>query len=62
MIVGAGGLLDSLGIVNFVVTLEEKVGDAIGTSIQLLEQEMLTEGSPFRTVGALTHYIVTRRI
>jgi hypothetical protein len=44
------------------VTLEEKVGDAIGTSIQLLEPEMLTEGSPFRTIGALTHYIATRPV
>ena len=62
VIVGAGGPLDSLGIINFVVTLEEKVGDATGTSIQLLEEELLAEGSPFRTVGALTRYIATRRI
>jgi hypothetical protein len=62
VIAGAGGSLDSLGIINFVVTLEEKVGDAIGTSIQLLEPEMLTEGSPFRTIGALTHYIATRPV
>ena len=60
VIVGAGGALDSLGIINFVVALEDKVGEAIGTPIELLDLEMLTERSPFRTVGALTRYIATR--
>jgi hypothetical protein len=61
VIAGTGGPLDSLGIINFVVTLEDKVSEAIGTPIQLLDLEMLTERSPFHTVGALTRYIATRR-
>lgn len=60
VIVGADGLLDSLGIVNFVITLEEKVGEAVGAIVQLLDEDMLVEGSPFQTVGALTDYIATR--
>src|SRR4029079_11772753 len=30
VIVGPGGALDSLGLVNFVLAVEEKMGDAIG--------------------------------
>ena len=60
VIVGADGLLDSLGIVNFVITLEEKVGEAVGATVQLLDDDMLVEGSPFQTVGRLTAYIATR--
>ena len=58
VIAGAGGALDSLGIVNFVITLEDKVGEATGASVQLLERDVLVEGSPLQSVGALTDYIV----
>jgi hypothetical protein len=60
VIVGAGGSLDSLGIVNFVILLEEKVGEAFGTTVQLLDEQMLVEDSPFQSIGTLTHYIATR--
>ena len=60
VIVGAGGSLDSLGIVTFVILLEEKVGEAFGTTVQLLDEQMLVEDSPFQSIGALTHYIATR--
>jgi hypothetical protein len=58
VIAGTGGALDSLGIVTFVITLEDKVGEVTGTSVQLLERDVLVEGSPLRTVSALTDYIV----
>jgi len=60
VIVGAGGSLDSLGIVTFVILLEEKVGEAFGTTVQLLDEQMLVEDSPFQSIGALTRYIATR--
>ena len=60
VIVGAGGSLDSLGIVSFVILLEEKVGEAFGTTVQLLDEQMLVEDSPFQSIGTLTHYIATR--
>jgi hypothetical protein len=62
IIVGAGGSLDSLGIVTFVVLVEEKVGEALGTTIQLLDEQMLVEDSPFQSIGTLTHYIATRAV
>ena len=61
VIAGAGGALDSLGIVTFVITLEDKVGEATGASVQLLERDVLVEGSPLQTVSALTDYIVACR-
>ena len=61
VIIGAGGALDSLGVVNFVITLEDKVAEAIGTTVQLLDQQMLVDDSPLQTVGALTDYIATRQ-
>lgn len=60
VIVGAGGSLDSLGIVTLVILLEEKVGEALGTTVQLLDEQMLVEDSPFQSIGALAHYIATR--
>jgi acyl carrier protein len=60
IIVGVAGSLDSLGIVNFIVTLEEKAGELLGTPIQLLDDTMLVErDSPFRTVATLTSYLET---
>jgi acyl carrier protein len=62
VIAGAGGSLDSLGIVTFVILLEEKVGEAFGTTVQLLDEQMLIEDSPFQSIGALTDYIATRAV
>ena len=60
VIVGVAGSLDSLGIVNFIVTLEEKAGELLGAPIQLLDDTMLAEAdSPFRTVATLTSYLET---
>jgi acyl carrier protein len=59
VIVGPGGALDSLGVVTFVITLEDKVGEAIGANVQLLERDLLGEGSPLQTVAALTELVAT---
>jgi len=58
VIVGPSGSLDSLGIVNFVITLEEKTSEAIGRPVQLLDETALIEANgPFRTIGTLTTYL-----
>jgi len=57
VIAGPGGALDSLGVVTFVITLEDKVGEAVGASVQLLERDILGEGSPLTTVAALTEFV-----
>jgi len=58
VIVGAGGALDSLGLVNFVLAVEEKVGDAIGRPVALLDPELLgAEDGPVRTVDTLAAHV-----
>jgi len=60
VIVGASGSLDSLGIVNFIVTLEEKAGEVLGAPVQLLDEAMLVDQSgPLRSVDTLTRYLAT---
>ena len=58
VIVGPGGALDSLGIVTFVVALEEMVGDELSRSVQLLDETALSDPhGPFHTVGSLADYM-----
>ena len=60
VIVGASGSLDSLGIVSFVVTLEEKAGEVLGVPVELLDEAMLVdEDGPLRSVATLTSYLAT---
>jgi hypothetical protein len=60
VIVGGGGSLDSLGLINFVITLEEKASDAIGSPIQLLDESaIIDEQGPFRTVASLASFLAT---
>ena len=59
VIVGAGGSLDSLGIINFVLALEEHASDALGRPVQLLNAEVLAaEDTPFRTVDTLATHLI----
>jgi len=59
VIVGPGGTLDSLGVVNFVLALEEKAA-AAGAAVMLLQEDMLLEESPLRTVASLSQYLADR--
>lgn len=58
IIVGTGGSLDSLGIVSFVVALEEKAGDATGRPLQLLDPELISaDDGPFHSVDSLSKHL-----
>ena len=58
IIVGEGGTLDSLGVVNFFVSLEEKVVKSTGQSINLLNDDILSnEESQLISVAQISHYI-----
>ena len=60
VIVGVAGALDSLGIVNFIVTLEEKAGEVLGVPVQLLDDTTIVdEAGPLRSVATLTSHLVT---
>ena len=55
---GRGSDLDSLGLVQLVVDVEEKVGERFGVPVTLTdERAMSQEHSPFRTTESLTDYV-----
>ena len=55
---GEGGKLDSLGLINLVVAVEQNIEDEFDVTITLAdERAMSQEKSPFRTVGSLADYI-----
>ena len=57
---GQSGKLDSLGMVNFIVGLEQKVEEDTGKEISLADQMMnIDEDSPFRTVEGLVQYVTS---
>lgn len=50
--------LDSLGLINFVVAVEENVEAAFGTPIMLADDRALSQDpSPFDSIEALTGYV-----
>lgn len=54
---GEGGL-DSLGLVRFIVMVEERVEDATQVSLRLAsEKTMSLRSSPFRTLATLAEHI-----
>ena len=58
---GREGKLDSLGLVNLVVAVEQELEDALGVSLTLADEKALSErSSPFRTVSALSAYVRRR--
>jgi len=61
VLVGADPVLDSLGVVQLIVEVEQRVEQAHGISVTLAnDKAMSARNSPFRTVGVLTdHLIVT---
>ncbi len=57
-IFGSDGILDSMGLVNLVVTLEERIQDEYGVVITLADERAMSQSrSPFRTVGNFAKYI-----
>ena len=55
---GKDGQLDSLGLVNLLVIIEQNVEDGFDVSITIADERAMSQKhSPFRTVGALVDYI-----
>jgi D-alanine--poly(phosphoribitol) ligase subunit 2 len=60
VIFGKGSTLDSLGLVNLIVSLEQAVNDEFEVEITLAdERAMSQENSPFKTVTSLADYIIS---
>ncbi len=56
---GDSGVLDSLGLVNMIVTTEQKIEEEFGGAITLSDEKALSQKavSPFETVERLADYI-----
>lgn len=54
---GEGGVLDSLGLVNFIVATEQQVEERLGLALTLAdERAMSLDRNPFATIGTLIDY------
>ena len=55
---GKDGLLDSLGLVNLLMDIEQEVNERTGLCIALADDRAMSQSrSPFRTIGTLADYI-----
>jgi acyl carrier protein len=58
---GAGGVLDSLELVNLVVDLEQRLDEEMGAIVTLTDEKAVSQRhSPFRSVPALVEFVATR--
>lgn len=57
VLLGEEGTLDSLGLINLLVLIEEEVGTRLGRTVTLLDERHMSPGGPFTTVGSLIRYI-----
>jgi D-alanine--poly(phosphoribitol) ligase subunit 2 len=54
---GREGVLDSLGLVSFVMAVEQALEDKTGVALTLADEKAMSQrNSPFRTVGTLADY------
>ena len=57
-IFGGGSNLDSLGLINFLVSVEQKIEDTYGMEITIADEKAMSlKNSPFRTVDSLNDYL-----
>ena len=55
---GQSGKLDSIGLVNLVVAVEQQIEEQFGMSITLADQKAMSQKeSPLRTIVSLVDYI-----
>ena len=57
-IIGKGGKLDSVGLVTFIVAVEQMIEDEFEVPMTLADERAMSQNqSPFRTVRTLAEYI-----
>ena len=55
---GNGGKLDSLGLVNLIVIVTERIQDRFGAALILVDEKAFSQNrSPFRSVASLAEHI-----
>ena len=57
-LVGSNGKLDSLGLINLLIIIEQNIEDEFDVSITITDEKSMSQKrSPFRTIGTLADYI-----
>jgi len=60
VLLGSSGVLDSLGLVNFIVEAEQQVEDKFGVAVNLADQrELGPDQNPIQSIGELVDYIAS---
>lgn len=55
---GKSGKIDSLGLVRFIVSVEQKIEENLGDSIMLADEKAFAQKvSPFNTISTFVNYI-----
>ena len=55
---GRDGYLDSLGLVNLIVALEEEIEDEFNVALVLTDEKALSQkNSPFKSIRSLSNFI-----
>jgi len=55
---GSNSKLDSLGLINLIVAIEEKIEEEYDVNITLADEKAMSQmDSPFKTVESLVNYI-----
>lgn len=57
-LLGRDARLDSLGLVNLIVLVEEKIQQNFGVGVTLVDERAMSQSkSPFRTLGSLADFV-----
>jgi acyl carrier protein len=57
-LIGKDARVDSLGLVNLIVLIEEKIQQRFGVGITLVDERAMSQSkSPFRTLGSLAEFV-----
>ena len=57
-LIGKDARVDSLGLVNLIVLVEEKIQQRFGVGITLVDERAMSQSkSPFRTLGSLAEFV-----
>ncbi len=58
VLVGDTGLLDSMGLLTFLLDVEQRIEERFGASVVLVTEDALArEPNPFTTVGSLADHV-----
>ncbi|MBF0175925.1 MAG: acyl carrier protein [Magnetococcales bacterium] len=59
ILIGAGGVLDSLGLITLLVALEDALKKKLGLACFLLDEKILVDPQgPFHTIDGLLQWII----